>query len=346
MAAVDIDFPSLAQTLVRISPAARLAYDSQGYLLNVEEDDLTPEGIVEALLPRLVDDLSNVGLRLTVEISELCAGWPQVRQLISLSGLLLADDLTTTLRHDTGLALAVGRLLQGGDGLDQPLITAYLTLLSDGRLPYYAMRHGAMAETLIDNITSDVRFQQHLQTVYDEALQISTEDLDPEQLTAYLQEIGLQRQHFFGLVARLAPAIGEAAAARLEAIFQAYVQTVTAQDMLPRFSWMAAAVTTGVTQLSIQETAIYNKYRRQFAVSTPLHPEWWSVAAAPAALDALGMVLMQLATRKLETPSAMDLGDAISRVTRLLKMQFEDYAVPAEAQRQLLTLVEPAHEEA
>ena len=304
--------------IIHVSHAARLSYDSKGYLLNVNDDDLTIDAMVDSLLQRMLEDLETIGIRLTASISELCANWYEVRQFVDLVGMLLPADLIPTLRTDPSFARGLRGVLSGDDGLDRPIIIGYLELL--GNWSHLAMaRYGDLAKRLSEHVEADDSFTGYLQATYDEAIKVALADISIELVGRYLTHLSNRRNRFFSMVGRLTSTLGGEEATRLEVLFQTYVQSVITPGTIQGFAWMMDFAAQGLEDRDASEMAIYEKYRKRDAVSSPLNAAWWvATRQTPKAHDVVGMVLYQLSLKRLNTPTVADVEVALSKVLQPL----------------------------
>lgn len=314
------DFRGLIQALIEVSPSAKLCHDSEGYLLNMEEDAVTPEAITEVLMLRLVDDLDAIGVHLQGMIGEICDGWSLAPEFIKLCGMLLPADLDPALRRDPKLRVILRGILDGDSGLDVSAILEILGILQE--IPEYNRKYGPMAARLMDYVESTEVFETYLQKHIEDNSEFNMNDeISASDVTPYLNAVAGYRRNFMKLLGQLS-ALDYARSLydKLEARVDSHIRDLTATDALGRMALAWNLSQDAAAPMTDSEREVLKHVNREVHTSSPLYPQAWILAhpnQTPESDDLIGMALWANAV----SPE-MSLSDVIDGISKKLDIAY------------------------
>lgn len=288
-----IDYPSLISRMALLSPAVQKALDTESYLLTQEEDESTPESIASQMLDLLVQDLADIGITLTTDLSAIYHGWDDLELFIELTEMIFPSRLTPFLQQDNTFLKGVEILIEGGDGLDMPLIQKYLDFIGNG-YPSTSEMYQPAAQQLCDHVSSSQAFETYLLNIITMAKSTAITSMDPMTITQYLQSLNDKRTSFFTAIDRISKFISEEERQLLDRRVGFQIKALTTDEVLVRFSWMYHLDQTKGTNRTDQEDALYQRYRTEQQVSGRLFTNWWiQTGRPPERIDLIGMLIWE-----------------------------------------------------
>lgn len=333
----DVDYEGLIRRITEVSPAANLCFTTQGYLLNIDEDDATPDAIVNVLLFRLTEDLEQVGITLSAELGEICEQWTYIPDFVELAGMILPTSFVRAVQTDGGFANAIRGILDGGSGLDDNMLVELLMFFQQEGTPYFT-KYSEIARRTMPHVVVSSTYSVYLRNVFAEASKVNIREEDTSALFKWLDALSTMQKKFFTATALLtqAGALEDVVATKLEKRVFDHINTVTTSENAYRYAWAyCSRHLKRDNEMTEAEHFFYDSYSREITSGSVLYPQRWAMAKSliPGTTDCIGMILW----RNAHLDESIDA--SMNEVLTVLKTAHPDFEFSPDVKNALTPLI-------
>lgn len=245
--------------------------DGLEYLINYTEDEITDKTLTIDLFGEFINDLTDIGIEFTCDVSELYESFYMLNMLLDLGEYILPDKLYRLQKDDKDFRDYLIAMQEGALSNETSLYQIMDYMKSKKK------EYNTLFYYYHDKITSTETFDNYLKTILSFDPDITkTDDIDTNHIEAYLtyvEYVDIRIEEFLSLIDNN-DSLDESLKMDIYKTAVAYIDSMTDQDTVTERSWFHHYLRENKDPTP-QEQLLAEKYRSMFLTEYPFYKAYF-----------------------------------------------------------------------